>query len=158
MRCLMSSPGLERDLPLRAGAALSFFEDAADGGRAYPHRLFPDVRRDAEGRAEDGEGHLLTHKGGQEPQTFVPAALMPEETPDEAEGGGGFASAGFLPFRLAGLFLDSLTLAVLPFATSSTSAVSGLFSIRRAYFRFLRLVVLTNPSRMADFSFCPVFL
>jgi hypothetical protein len=61
---------------------------------------------------EGGEGHLLTHKGDHKPRTFGPAALMPEETPDESEGDDGFVGAGFFAF-------------------------SGLFRIRRAYFRFL---------------------
>jgi hypothetical protein len=63
----------------------------------------------------------------------------------------------FLPLRLVGLFFGGLSLTALPLTTRRASVVSDLLSTRRAYFRFLYPLMLTNSSGMADFSFRPAF-
>jgi hypothetical protein len=82
---------------LKGEGGLVFPEYAVDGGRAYPHQLIPDSGGDAEGRPPDDIIHLPAHEGNRE----LPA-LIPEEGPDQAQGGDNIIGVDF--FAVGGSF------------------------------------------------------
>jgi hypothetical protein len=74
----------------------AFFEGTVDGGRADGQELIPDSGSDAERRPLSDEVHLPTDEGGQELRIFGSTAFIPEERPDEAEGGDDLVGIDFL--------------------------------------------------------------
>jgi hypothetical protein len=86
-------------------------------------------------------------------RTFGPTALIPEEGPDEAEGGDDLVGVDFFVRMVGGsFFLGGLSLTVLPFTTRRACGDCGLLRTGIAYFR-LYSVINSTSFRMVAFSF-----
>jgi hypothetical protein len=92
--------GFDEGFALECGSGLAFPGYAVDGGPAYGHKFFADGGGDAEGRPVGDIAHLPAHEGCQELPAFIP-----EECPDQAQGGDDFIGVDFfaLPAYLGAL-------------------------------------------------------